>query len=229
MTGRIALYFSPVKSSALNHFGEALLGRTNKAARNENSQSSFPNQSKWKRLTEKPAHYGFHATLKAPFEISKNKTLDMLIQEVEAFAKTQSPHTLNTLGPSELSNFMALTVSEQSKGLADFAFQCVTKFEDFRKPLSESDIARRKQQTLSKRQLELLNQFGYPYIDDEFRFHMTLSGQLAKDDHDFHAWASSLYSEMVKEVPVLDQLCLFTQEDRKSAFVEVERFSLGDE
>jgi len=227
MTGRIALYFSPLESSALNQFGEAVLGRTHKEARKINSRSSFPSQSKWRRLTEKPAHYGFHATLKAPFEIAENKILDNLLYEVDAFASTQTPHLLNTLGPSELSNFMALTVQEQSKELTDFSFRCVTKFEDYRKPLSESDIARRKQQTLSARQLELLNQFGYPYIADEFKFHMTLSGKLENDDHDFHAWASSLYSDMVKEVPVLDQLCLFKQKDRTSAFVELERFTLG--
>jgi len=227
MTGRIALYFSPLDSSALNHFGEVILGRTHKAARNENSRSSFSNHNKWRRLTDKPAHYGFHATLKAPFEVTEKETLDNLINEVEAFARTQTPHLLHTLGPSDLSNFMALTLREQSKELTDFAFQCVTKFEAFRRPLSEADIARRKQQTLSARQLDLLDRFGYPYIADEFRFHMTLSGKLAKEDHDFHAWASSLYSDIVKEVPVLDQLCLFTQKDRSSAFVELERFALG--
>jgi len=56
---------------------------------------------------------------------------------------------------------------------------------------------------------------------------MTLSGKLNTHDRDFHEWASTLYTSMVKEDPVLDQLCIFSQRDRTQAFVQIENFPLG--
>ena len=48
-------------------------------------------------------------------------------------------------------------------------------FEPFRAPLTDADIARRRPERLTPRQRELFEQYGYPYVLDEFRFHLTLT------------------------------------------------------
>ena len=45
---------------------------------------------------------------------------------------------------------------------------------------SKADIAKRLEAPLTERQRELLVEWGYPYVLDEFRFHMTVSNSLDK-------------------------------------------------
>jgi hypothetical protein len=47
---------------------------------------------------------------------------------------------------------------------------------------SAADLARRLAAPLSERQRALAAEWGYPYVFDEFRFHMTLSSSLANAD-----------------------------------------------
>jgi hypothetical protein len=47
---------------------------------------------------------------------------------------------------------------------------------------SAADLARRLAAPLTERQRSLLIEWGYPYVFDEFRFHMTLSSSLEAAD-----------------------------------------------
>ncbi|MFK8076585.1 MAG: DUF1045 domain-containing protein [Granulosicoccus sp.] len=226
MSKRYAIYFAPKESSQLSHFGEIILARTAICAREADASSSFTDQARWKTITKKPAHYGFHATLKAPFELRDNVTFDQLLLAVEKFASTQKPITLETLAPRHRSSFMALTLSEQQKELKKFAFSCVTEFENFRRPLTEADIKRRQLRTLTPQQDALLLKYGYPYIADEFSFHMTLSDTMESSDQDYQEWVQDQYTRCVTETPVLDQLAIFAQTTRETAFIQLAAFPL---
>ena len=226
MSKRYAIYFAPKDSSQLSQFGEVILARTATTPRKPDASSSFTDQARWKALTKKPAHYGFHATLKAPFELRDDVTLDQLLLAVETFASTQKSLALETLTPRYLSRFMALTLSEQNKELTKFAFSCVTEFEDFRRPLSEADIKRRQLRSLTPRQDALLHKYGYPYIDDEFRFHMTLSDAMENSDQDYQQWVQDQYARCVTTTPVLDQLAIYAQSTRETAFIQQAAFPL---
>ncbi len=57
----------------------------------------------------------------------------------------------------------------------------VRSFEPFRAALSKADIARRKPEDLSEVHRANLLRWGYPYVMDEFRFHMTLTGQVVPE------------------------------------------------
>jgi hypothetical protein len=57
----------------------------------------------------------------------------------------------------------------------------VAALDALRAPLTAADRARRKPDDLTARQRDLLDQWGYPYVMDEFRFHLTLTNGLAPD------------------------------------------------
>lgn len=221
MSIRYALYFSPVTNSPLATFGAASLGRSANTPRPDNVGSPHPDKARWLALTQSPAHYGFHATLKAPFELRPGTTVDALATQLEQFAQTLSPIPLDGLAPRHLAGFAALTLTSQAPLLTGLAQQVVEAFEPYRQPLSETDIQRRKGQALTPRQLELLERFGYPYVDDEFRFHMTLTGPLSERDLDYVEWLKTLYGQFVTDTPWLDQIALYSQPDRQSPFVKV--------
>lgn len=227
MTERYAMYFSPGADSELEKFGQSVLCRSGIRKRQANASSAFPDQARWLKITEQPAHYGFHATLKAPFELKQSHTVDNLTTAVTAFAMSKSPIELTTLYPRYLGGFMALTLEYELDSLSSFAFNCVKSFESFRKTLSNEDIQRRKLQGLSSRQESLLMEYGYPYVADEFRFHMTLSSKLKEHDHDYKTWAISEYNRLISKTPVLDKIAIFSQADRQTPFALIAEFPLA--
>lgn len=226
MSTRYALYFAPAIDSQLASFGETVLGRTASQPRSKDAASPHPDRERWLALTKSPAHYGFHATLKAPFELSDDCSFDELKTEVEAFAKQQTAIPLSGLLPRPLSGFTALTLDPQPDTLGKFALRVVETFEPFRRALSEEDMQRRKQQKLSPRQLELLERFGYPYVDEEFRFHMTLTGPTDEQDSDYVDWLKSIYQQQVEGTPQLDELAIYGQTSRATPFVRLRSYPL---
>lgn len=224
MTERYALYFAPAPDSALANFGKEVLGRTHDKERQSNSSSSFTDRKRWMTLTEKPAHYGFHATLKAPFELESGTHADELFKAVYEYASLASPLPLSGLAPRRLSGFLALTLGHQSQAFSETIQTMVETFEPFRKALSESDRQRRLSRSLTPRQIELLDQFGYPLVAEEFRFHMTLSAQLNDLDRDYQPWVQQLYDKIVGKEPELNRIAIYHQNDRNSAFVEWAHF-----
>jgi hypothetical protein len=57
----------------------------------------------------------------------------------------------------------------------------VREFDGFRAPLTPEDRARRNPSALTPRQCDYLDRFGYPYVMEDFRFHMTLTGRIGAD------------------------------------------------
>ncbi|ASJ70540.1 DUF1045 domain-containing protein [Granulosicoccus antarcticus] len=227
MSVRYALYFSPVTNSCLAAFGAASLGRSATLARATNVGSPHPNKARWLALTQPPAHYGFHATLKAPFELRSGTNIEALTQELKQFARELSPIPLEGLAPRQLSGFAALTLPSQPAALRTLAQKVVETFEPYRQPLSDTDIQRRKKQQLTPRQTELLEQYGYPYVDEEFRFHMTLTGPITEQDNDYVEWLKTLYRQFVTDTPMLDQITIYSQPDRNSPFVKIQACPLA--
>lgn len=227
MSTRYALYFAPDSQSQLARFGEWVLGRTATQARRDDVSNPFPDRDRWLALTESPAHYGFHATLKAPFELADDHSFEELKTQVAEFASRHSAVSLPGLLPRALAGFTALTLEHQPDELQRLALSIVETFEPFRRALSASDIERRRQQPLSPRQLELLERFGYPYVDEEFRFHMTLSGPLGERDKDYFDWLQDHYRQMVSDTPQLDQLAIYSQTCRTAPFLRLHSYPLA--
>ncbi len=68
--------------------------------------------------------------------------------------------------------------AEPSAELELLAAEATKAFDPFRAPLSPEDRARRNPDRPTPRQRDYLDRWGYPYVFEEFRFHMTLTGRL---------------------------------------------------
>ena len=89
---RYAIYFAPRPASPLKHFADAWLGRD--PDRDERVPQPVVEGITAERLheiTAFPRHYGFHATLKAPFTPAPGVESDALLGDVEAFAAARRP------------------------------------------------------------------------------------------------------------------------------------------
>jgi hypothetical protein len=132
-------------------------------------------------LTAAPRRYGFHATIKAPFRIAEPWTLEDVAASLADFALNAAPFDL-ALRISRIDEFFAYVPVVQTAELDTLAGDVVTAFEPFRAPLNDADLARRSLDRLSPRQRENVMSWGYPYVFDQFRFHMTLTDAVAPDD-----------------------------------------------
>lgn len=179
---RYAIYFAPDRESPLWRFGNAWLGRDVETGepliRPSLSGLSGLNLDE---LTASPRLYGFHATLKPPFRLSEGCSFADLIRTCEDFVSTQKSFNCPMVAPAELGNFVAFKLLVQSKSMIELAANAVEVFEPFRAPQTEKELAKRRAAGLTGRQEENLLRWGYPYVMEDFRFHMTLTSAIAAD------------------------------------------------
>lgn len=130
-------------------------------------------------LTAAPRKYGFHATLKAPFRLDGGAAPADLRAAMRALASDLPPVRLDGLSVRRLGAFIALTPDGPVDALNALAGRIVTDLDRFRAPAGAAELARRRASGLTPAQDDLLLRWGYPYVLDEFRFHMTLTGPVA--------------------------------------------------
>ena len=134
-------------------------------------------------MTVSARRYGFHGTLKAPFRLAAGRTLEELNAAAARFAATSAAAVVPRLSLARLGGFFALVPGAEAPGLHALADAVVRDFDEFRAPPTEGEVARRNPAALTARQRELLTQWGYPYVLDEFRFHLTLTDRVPEGEH----------------------------------------------
>lgn len=225
MAPRYALYAVPAPDSPLWHFGSSVIGYDAATADDVAFPAAPPCDAEdWTALTAEPRRYGFHGTLKAPFALAEGADEAELIEAVMLFAERRRAFSVTRLEVSLLKAFVALTPAERSAELEGLAADCVRHFDAFRAPLSEADMARRLKAPLTERQKAHLDAFGYPYVFEDFRFHMTLTGALPEDRREtIRDGLAGLYAPVAAPLAI-DALCLFKQADRAGRFTILARF-----
>lgn len=227
-TPRYAVYYTPEEGSNLERLGIDWLGRTPEKpfAERPEPPEGF-GEEEYRELTASPRHYGFHGTLKAPFELHEEETLDGLREGIRAIARKTVPFEVGSLKVYFFSRFLALVPSATDTRLTKLHSACLRKLDHFRAPLSEYDFERNIAKGLTERQERLLHRFGYPFVMEEFRFHMTLTGNV--DEKRRKACKERLENFVrpyLSEPFRVKEICLFTQDDRESPFRLIERFRL---
>jgi putative phosphonate metabolism protein len=218
---RYALYFSPDADHPLTKTASRWLGR------DAFTGEAFPtpdvdglSTEEVHTLTADPRRYAFHATLKAPFELADGKTEAELIEAFEQFAATTEAFDIPNVVVGQLGRFFALVPDRVYPELQDYAARIVEDFEPFRAPLSDADIARRKPETLSPQHRENLMRWGYPHVMDEFRFHMTLSGQVPPERAPaMRAALEPRFAAFTNRPLCIDGIALFVEPDRGADFI----------
>ncbi len=223
---RYAVYFTPQRESALWRFGCAVIGY-------DPAKGELPDGKRGpfaailpRPLVADPARYGFHATLRAPFELMPDTSGNELLAVAERFATSQSPLSLGRLSVTKVDGFVALVPVVQTRATIDFAAACVRAFEPLRAPLSAADRARRMVAPLTPREIAHLDAWGYPYVFDEFEFHMSLTGQLPAGDADALVQAVSGHYARIDDTVTLDAITVLEQAERDKPFQILDRFVL---
>jgi putative phosphonate metabolism protein len=217
---RYAIYYIAAPGSELDRFGSHLLGYDAHGGEDlpfpEGIVQMTPD---WRNLTADPRKYGFHATLKAPLALAQGKTEAELLAACEAFADKARPIPLIAPVVDAISGFIAVVPAEPSAELERLACDCVREFDHFRASLTPEDRARRNPQALTPRQCEHLDRWGYPYVMEDFRFHMTLTGRLeALRRNAVLAMLRSRFSQLGLRSLSIDRIGVFRQDSAVSRF-----------
>jgi len=226
MTHRYAVYYAAPEASALERFGIGWLGRDHDSGEivAQPVVAGMPAE-RLRALTASPRRYGFHGTLKAPFRLIEGYARRDLHEAVEAFADARRAFTLPPLVLADLDGFLALVPPAPAPELADLAGDCVRWFEPFRAPSTPDEIARRPLAELSERQRFQLQSFGYPYIFDDFAFHMTLTERLAAPDTAvLRPHLEQLTAPLRSEPFVVDGVAVFEQPAPGADFIMSARY-----
>ncbi len=222
MTGfpRYAIYFAAGSDAALSRFGAELLGYDAYTG----NELPFPHDAlhvapDWRDISADPRRYGFHATLKAPMALVSGRTEPELMAACAAFAGKARPLPVIRPVVDSISGFIAVIPAEPVDALQRLAADCVRDFDSFRAALSAEDRARRRPEKLSERQRDYLDRWGYPYVMEEFRFHMTLTGRLdAERRGPILAMLRERFAALGIGTLVIDRIALFRQDDAKARF-----------
>lgn len=184
------------------------------------------------RLTAAPRRYGWHATLKAPFALAPGVDWLTLHHAVQTLARTLRPFEMPPMQVQRIDDFLALVpmaAHPANANLQAAAAACATQLQPLAAALPASEMARRRAAGLTPRQEELLQQWGYPFVLEEFRFHLSLTGSLAGADASTVALVLDAAEQFFADLPTLqfNSLALFAEPTPGADFVLLDHLELG--
>ena len=190
MDARYAIYFVPESGTKLAVLGSSLLGRDSETgAPVEQPRIPGLTPSRFRELTTDVRRYGLHATLKAPFYLKRGKTEQGLLEAASHFVSGRQAITLPRLMLRRMDSFFALVPAAETpleqralSAIAGLAADAVSFFDPFRAAPSAHELARRNPEKLTARQRQLLAEWGYPYVFDAYRFHITLTDRISSPE-----------------------------------------------
>lgn len=230
MTGfpRYAIYFAAGADSALSRFGAELLGYDAYTG----DELPFPREAlqvaaDWRDISADPRKYGFHATLKAPMALTPGNSEAELMAACAAFAGKPRPIPVIHPVVDSISGFIAVIPAAPIGDLQQLAADCTRDFDPFRAALTADDRARRRPEKLTERQHDHLDRWGYPYVMEEFRFHMTLTGRLdAERRGPVLEMLRTRFAALKLDTLAIDRIALFKQDDAEARFRVVGEWAL---
>jgi len=226
---RVAIYYAPAPQSPWWNAGSEWLGRcaqTGQALSQPAIRGIHPELLAC--LTADPRRYGWHATLKAPFSLAPGQTLDSLRQAVRRLCEGRAPFELPPLQVCRMGSFLALRPLSQQAELERLASDCVQQLQPLARTLSDTELARRRRAALTPEQDALLQAWGYPYVMDHFRFHLSLTGPsdaLSAEHIDTLTEAASRRFRVLPP-PCIDGLSIFVEPTPGADFQWLEQIDL---
>lgn len=220
---RVAVYFAPAIGDALAQAGSTWLGR--------DAQDGTPREQPpcpgIAEVTADARIYGFHATLKPPMRLAQGTAWADFLGAADAVAARCAPFDLPALAVANLHGFLALREQSPCPALQSLADLCVAELDRFRAPPTEAELARRQQTRLSLSQSELLTRWGYPYVFQEWFFHMTLTRRLDPAEHEYWRPIAEAHFANALSLPRrVMEICLVTQAAPGEAFTVAARLAL---
>ncbi len=180
---RYAICFTPAANDPLSHAAANWLGRNVFSG-----QMVEPTAIRGMSIhevafhTAVPRRYGFHGALKAPFRLASDVSEAQLLRDLMRFCGTLTPFSIARLEVARTGGSYSLVPSRPCEHVHYLASAIVQQFDGYRAPLSDADIERSDPDGLSAAQFANLHRWGSPYVMDEFRFHMPLTGPVSLPD-----------------------------------------------
>jgi 2'-5' RNA ligase len=221
---RYAIAYTPLPSSPLARFGASVLGY------DCFDRVDMPrlmvhrlDPAVLALATVEPRRCGFQATLVAPFRLNGSHQ-DDVVAAVDRFARRHAPVPIGLLEAAPVGGYVALVPVQPDPGIATLAAACLKDFDRFSAPLTPAEQERHKATGLTERQVQLLQRWGYPYVLDQFRFHMRLAGPLsARELELFTALLSNSFASLAGDHFEVDAISLMRQDDVEKRFFVVAR------
>jgi putative phosphonate metabolism protein len=226
---RYAIYFTPAPTDPITRLAAGWLGRDAFTGSVLEPQTAGPLHAAEIAFHAAPARrYGFHATLKAPFLLAAGQSEAALESALADFAAEAAPVEIPKLILHQMDGFFALVPERPVAALNLLANEIVSEFDRFRAPITEVEIERRNPDQLSPAQFRYLCQWGYPYVFEAFRFHMTLTGRVGREDSPrVRAALEELFAGVIGRPLGVDSLALFVEPEAGAPFVVRSRHGFG--
>jgi len=221
---RYAIFHTP--TGALGNFGAAWLGWDSARGVAPDAPDVQGLPLARNRLTRKPRKYGFHATLKPPFCLAPGQSQAALETALERFSATRPPVVIDQLQLAIFGGFLAIIPARLNPSVHDLAADTLRQFDLFRAPMSAEELARRRAANLTAAQDAHLLQWGYPYVLDQFRFHMTLTGFLGPDAIAAQAALAPHITPLIPTPYTIDHITLMG-ERADGKVCQIRRFTLA--
>jgi hypothetical protein len=203
---RVAVYWTPERGDPLAEAGHAWLGR------DPDSGIALPQPPVpgIEAATAAPRRYGFHATLRPPMRLATG--WDAFRQTAASIASRIAPFDLPKLIVDDLSGFLALREASPCPPLQALADACVRATNHHRPPADAAELAQRRDAALSAEEDALLLRWGYPYVMQCWRFHMTLTCRLqATDMARLRPQAEAYFAATLRAPRRVSEIAIFTQ------------------
>ncbi len=221
---RFAVYYTPSPTSVLHDLGSKWLGYDAYSGQNLEQ----PGHGALKGMTDQASRYGFHATLKAPFHLKPGMTLEDLMACMTATAQKVSAVAISRLVLKSIDGFLALVPETQGEDVEELAATCVRALDHLRAPPDDIELGRRNLAALSSRQKDYLMDWGYPYVFNEFRFHMTLTQKIAEHDMpELLELAQNHFHQVVNQPLSISALTIFRESNPGAYFRVAHSFPLA--
>jgi putative phosphonate metabolism protein len=229
MTERFALYYAPSTDHRIWQKAAQWLGRDPAGEKVPAAEIAGIDPGFRARSVESARRYGFHATLKAPMALATGADRPALEAALSRFGQDTAAVSIGRLTIADLDGFLALVPDVQTPALTDLVGRIVEAFEPFRAPLSAASRDKRiRDGRLNARQIAYLDRYGYPYVLDEFRFHMTLTDRLGDTERPaVQAAAVEWFGPLLDETFVLDRIALFHEREPGAPFTRLADFPLS--
>ncbi|MES2106082.1 MAG: DUF1045 domain-containing protein [Pseudomonadota bacterium] len=227
---RYAIYYAPDQGSAWWSAGCRWLGRDPVTGQDlqQPAVEGIP-PLVLQQLSSDARRYGFHATLKAPFRLAEGFNEEHLLHALAAFCAVQTRITVPAPAVLPMGDFLALRTTEESRDISALAMRCVSYFDFLRAPPGDAELNKRRSSQLTQRQEQLLQRWGYPYTEEEYRFHMTLTDKLAGVDADV-AYSLRKAAESFFDIAaplLINGIALFREDAPGAPFALLRRFDFG--
>jgi len=219
---RVAIYFAPDPESEAWVRGSTWLGR---CAWRGQPLTQAPvdglSPAQFEAVTAEPRRYGWHATLKAPFRLAPGQDLGSVRAALQRLCAGRRPFDIGSLQVARLDGFLALRPSPAEAALDALAADCVRALRPLAAPLDEAELARRRRAGLTPEQDALLLAWGYPWVMQHFRFHLSLTGPLAALGSEAQSHLLAAATRHFEDLPSwrVDRLSVFVEPEAGADFL----------